>query len=165
VFCRVKLETPKDGNRDVPMRSSATVRIGLQFILSIVFGSLCAPTLATRSAVPIHRCHVDGVLTFSDRPCGDASDVHEIDLDGINTSAAPAARNAAGRTQEQSTRRQTDSAGAPGRAKAAQACERLDQSLKDIRSKMRSGYKASEGERLKQRQAKLKNQLRLARCS
>jgi hypothetical protein len=145
------------------MRPSSIYRTALQLLL--VTASICEPALATRNAVAIYRCHVNGVLTFSDRPCDSAAEVHKIDIDGINTSAAPTLPNASRKAKEAPPKQKSGSARSPDPAKAAQACDRLEQSLRDIRSKMRSGYKASEGQRLQERQTKLKNQLRLARCS
>jgi hypothetical protein len=43
-------------------------------------------------------------------------------------------------------------------------CERVTQSLRDIRSKMRAGYNAREGERLRERQDKLEQKRRAAGC-
>jgi Domain of unknown function (DUF4124) len=147
------------------MRSSSTFRFVFQLGLLTVIGNPYFSTLAAGDRVAIYRCHLNGVLTFSDRPCDTASETHEIDTDRINTSAAPAEAKASEKSASTAKRRKSGSTKAPDPAKAAAACNRLNQSLRDTRSKMRSGYKASEGERLKERQAKLKNQLRLARCS
>jgi hypothetical protein len=143
----------------------STLRFARQLSLLIITASLCGPTLAERSAVAVYRCHINGVLTFSDRPCRTPSEVQEIDTDGINTSETPAVPKASGKSRKKTQAQRSGSGKASDPAKAAQACDRLTQSLRDIRSRMRGGYKASEGERLKEQQAKLKNQLRLARCS
>lgn len=52
----------------------------------------------------------------------------------------------------------------PDPAKHKAACARLEQGLRDVRSKMRTGYGAKEGERLKQRQRQLNNRRRLEKC-
>lgn len=147
------------------MGSRSTFRRALQLTVLIVVGSACVAAPAERNAVAVYRCHIDGVLTFSDRPCDAAAQRHAIDTEGINTSVAPAMPKSSGKPAKQPRQRKSGSTLEPDPKKQAQICERLAQSLKDIRSKMRAGYKASEGERLKDRQAKLKNQLRLARCS
>lgn len=43
-------------------------------------------------------------------------------------------------------------------------CAKLDQSLRDVRSKMRAGYGVKEGERLKARQRQLAGQRRMQKC-
>jgi hypothetical protein len=146
------------------MRSSSTFRFFFPLCLLSLMGSPYGPTFAAGSPVAIYRCHVDGVLTFADRPCDTASDIHEIDTDGINTSAAPAEAKTSKKSATKPERRRSGSTKAGDPTKALETCNRLSQSLRDIRSKMRGGYKASEGERLKERQVRLKNQLRLAKC-
>lgn len=145
------------------MRS--TSRFVIQLVLLASIGGVCETVAAERSAAAVYRCHINGVLTFTDRPCGPVAELHELDTSQINTFEASALpktpRPAAGKPK----RKQNRPAQAIDPAKRAQTCERLTQSLKEVRSKMRAGYKASEGERLKERQAKLKSQLRLARCS
>ena len=48
--------------------------------------------------------------------------------------------------------------------KRAENCARYARSLKEIRSKMRAGYSAKEGERLRLRQEKLRDSQRSSRC-
>jgi hypothetical protein len=43
-------------------------------------------------------------------------------------------------------------------------CAKLEQRLRDVRSKMRGGYGAKEGERLKARQRQLNGQRRTQKC-
>jgi len=119
---------------------------------------------AETSARAIYRCEAGGVLTFSDRPCDSNATVHELDAGTLNTfeptPVQPSARRAV--PARKSTKKAAGAAMAADKHK--QTCERLAQGLKDIRAKQRSGYKASEGERLKARETKLKSQLRTARC-
>jgi hypothetical protein len=49
-------------------------------------------------------------------------------------------------------------------AKHEQRCARLAKSLAKVRARMRSGYRASEGEQLRKREAGLKEQWRRERC-
>jgi hypothetical protein len=127
-----------------------------------------ASAQATNSRA-IYRCEAGGVLTFSDRPCTTGAEQYELDAKALNTfeppPVSPASRRAA--TQSQSAKRTSKKASGPAvdPAKRREKCERLTQSLKDVRAKQRSGYKAREGERLKDREAKLKSQLRESRCS
>jgi hypothetical protein len=49
-------------------------------------------------------------------------------------------------------------------AKHRLACARLEQALRDVRNKMRAGYGAKQGERLKMRQRQLDQRRRLEKC-
>jgi hypothetical protein len=64
-------------------------------------------------------------------------------------------------------------AGSPPRRRAsgnedqvryATACERIRNSLKDIAARMRAGYDAKQGERLRERKTKLEQQRRAQKC-
>ena len=118
------------------------------------------------AASPIYRCEVNGVKTFSDRPCAaDSSEyvpddqrVSTVKVEGVPSPALtrPAARS---------------KAPAPGRGSIAadqlkhkEDCARIDRSLGEIRSKMRAGYDAKEGQRLRDRQRKLTLDRRGMKC-
>lgn len=111
------------------------------------------------SSAAIYRCEIDGVPTFSDRPCGGLAQLHELDLGKLNTHAPPAVRPST--EKPPSAKRAASVANA---AKQAEICARLARDLREVRAKYRSGYSAKEGERLNEREAKLKAQLRSARC-
>lgn len=112
----------------------------------------------------IYRCEQNGVLTFSDQPCGRTAELHESSGFATNTYEAPLAH-----TQPPSPG--VSRSGAKPTQRAAKpkqredSCARLEAALKKIRSTMRSGYSAAEGERLKERQAQLRARQRQARCS
>lgn len=136
--------------------------------LTLGWIALLAATMAMNAAADsraIYRCEVNGVPSFSDRPCAPSADRIELDPADMNTYEAPPVANRS--TPAPSKRNVPKQAGDPAgdlRKKKA-ACERIAQGLKDVRAKMRSGYKASEGQRLEDRQDRLKSQLRSARCS
>lgn len=131
---------------------------------ALAIGAAAIPPSTLASDRAIYRCEVNGQLTFSDRPCAPAAQRYEIDPADVNTYEAPVVSRAPrpSRAKRQVTRSNSDSL--TQLAKQKQTCERLARGLKDIRSKMRAGYKVGEGEKLKARQQKLKSQLRLARC-
>ena len=124
-----------------------------------VFGAESA-----RSAT-IYRCSVDGVATFSDRPCGDRSSAYEPDAALVSTYTAPSTSVAPDRARRSSPRPiARGSSIAAVQAKRAEECQRIQASLRDIRSRMRAGYNAKEGERLRARQERLEDQRRSQRC-
>ena len=118
---------------------------------------------AVADAVSIYKCEVGGVLTFSDRPCSPQAELHELDETTMNTFDPPPI---AATPKPKTTVRKTDAPRAGAQQdKRAETCARVTRSMKDVRSKMRTGYSAKEGERLRDRLAKLKDQQRQTRCS
>jgi hypothetical protein len=123
---------------------------------------------ATADAVSIYKCEIGGVLTFSDRPCSPQAELHELDDAAVNTYDAPpvAPSPSASTSKPRAAAKKTASSRADAQPdKRAEVCARVGQSMKEVRSKMRTGYSAKEGERLRERLAKLKVQGREARCS
>lgn len=116
----------------------------------------------------IYRCQVADVVVFSDRPCALEAQEYEADTSRISTYAPPAVTQpVATRTKQKQRPERTSAARASSQvsqAKHAADCARVLASLKDIRAKMRAGYGAKEGERLKERQAKLEQRRRAQRC-
>ena len=136
-------------------------------LITLAFLAITAATAwaAERVAPSIYKCELDGVMTFSDRPCGGAAELHIPGETAINTYAAPPVASSRERSaRKPSTRRapvRTDRA----EAKRAESCATYARNLKEIRSKMRAGYTAKEGERLRARQEKLRESQRSAKCS
>ena len=134
-----------------------------RIFLAIVLCICAAPALANGSPA-IYRCEIDGVMTFSDRPCAPDAVRHQIDDERVSIYEPPAPSKTASTASARPKPRKVRETVGPDIEKQKQTCERLAQRLKDIHSKYRAGYSASEGERLKDREAKLKSQLRMARC-
>jgi hypothetical protein len=115
---------------------------------------------------PIYRCEINGVMTFSDRPCGAQSTAYEPEAARVSTYDASPVPKEAARARLQSNRSAaTRSSIAADQLKRAEQCERIRTGLREIRSKMRAGYNAKEGERLKARYSKLNEQRRAERCN
>ena len=112
-------------------------------------------------AHPIYRCATVHGMTFSDRPCGPGSELYEPDLSAV--SVVEVVTPPATSSPATSPRPVGAAASAQGPSKA-QTCERLEQSLRQIASKMRAGYRAKEGERLKERKRGLQEKRRSQRC-
>jgi hypothetical protein len=131
---------------------------------------------AGERATSIYKCELGGVLTFSDRPCG--TDAVPLDQSAMNTYEAPqsaslpkqgikapASRRVATRANPRDTRSGDSRRGdKSAETKRVESCAKLARGLKEIRGKMRSGYSAKEGERLRIRQDKVRESQRLARC-
>ena len=126
---------------------------------------MVCPYAAAATASTIYRCIDEDIVTYSDRPC--ASNASEYEPDEARISilevAPPSTTTTAVRPKPK--RAAADSVSiAAGQAKHAEHCGKLERSLRDIRSKMRAGYDAKEGERLRERRRKLSAQHRELRC-
>lgn len=116
----------------------------------------------------MYRCEVDGVPLFSDTPCHAGAQQYVPDSSRISTYDAPdpiRAQTASGPHQKPArgrTRREPDASAQRARQEAE--CARLNESLREIRSRMRAGYRAAEGEQLRQREAKLETRQRMQKC-
>ena len=124
--------------------------------------ALCATAPAVQAAGSIYKCEVGGVTTYADRPCSSQAEVHEVDIAAMNTyqTAAAGPTRATPARAKRAARQPTD----PSLLKRQEMCARAARSLKEIANKMRSGYSAKEGERLRERQVKLRDQRRDSRC-
>jgi len=118
---------------------------------------------------PIYRCEVRGQSVFSDRPCGSDASAYEADTSRVSiTQSAPvSARESSPVTDSKPAARRRGSAGSSAAALARHAatCEKIEAGLREVRARMRSGYTAKQGERLKERQRSLQARRRAARCS
>jgi hypothetical protein len=123
-------------------------------------GQCCALALLL-----VYRCTVGGVTTYSDRPCGPEAAPYQPDTSRVSTYDPPPTSRAVAPAQpaRSSPTRPRGSSGAdPVRHKAA--CERLRNALKEVAARMRSGYNVKQGERLRERKAKLEQQRRAEKC-
>lgn len=134
-------------------------------VATLILGSLLL-THSVEAQTPIYRCTGEAGTVYSDRPCSADAGRHEIDDSRVTVyTPAPADKQrstkAAARPIKARSPRQ---ARLPDPAKHRLACAKLEQSLRDVRTKMRTGYGAKEGERLKMRQRQLAQRRRLEKC-
>jgi hypothetical protein len=141
------------------MRSAATFFL----LVASVICAAQAVSAADDTMTTIFKCKLDGVTTFSDRPCGEQPQSQVLDSAAINTYAPPPASTSA-MPQEAPSVRSKASRNDLNEAKRKESCARYARGLKEIRSKLRSGYTAKEGERLRARSEKLKDSQRRDRC-
>jgi hypothetical protein len=113
---------------------------------------------------PIYRCKVNGVTTFSDRACGDTIEPYRMEFDNATQASRPGKHPESKARQEAAPRpaRKPVEPSSPGSRQ--EACERLDQDLRKIRSQMRAGYSVKEGERLKGRLAGIQERRKAQKC-
>jgi hypothetical protein len=112
---------------------------------------------------PIYRCELNGVITFSDRACGDTIEVYKLEFDNAEHARAPEKAPAKPRLMAaQPTVRKV--AEPKQTASHQEACERMDDSARKIRSQMRAGYDAKEGNRLRERLAQVQERRRAQKC-
>lgn len=136
---------------------------------AIVFGILVLLGTSAANAQPaIYRCVGAAGTVYSDRPCGADGDQHQIDASRVTvyTPAPTPQRGSQAATAKQpaTKRAKSGSGGAADPAKHRIKCAKLDQALREVRTKMRTGYGAKEGERLKARQQRLGEQRRTEKC-
>ena len=141
------------------MRAMDVVRlVGAVFAVTAAYAA-DAPKPGHR---PIYRCELNGVLTFSDKACGGTIEVYKMEFDNAEH----------GRATEGSPGKARRAAPPPARTVAdskqtvslRQECERMDESVRKIRSQMRAGYDAKEGDRLRERLAHLQERRRAQKC-
>lgn len=128
---------------------------------------ISAASCAAAQSPTIYRCETASGITFSDRPCGIDSKPYEVDTSGVSViETKPAeSRPAVASPKPQPPSRAIESSDrSSARASKAAICERLDQSLRKVLSTMRTGYTASQGERLRERKRELEAQRRAQRC-
>jgi hypothetical protein len=123
-------------------------------------GSVCALAL-----VLVYRCTVGGVTTFSDRPCAPEAVPYQPDTSRVSTyDPPPASRTPApALPPPKSPTRRRDASDAD-QVRHAAACDRIRNSLRDVAERMRAGYDVKQGERLRERKAKLERQRRAQKC-
>jgi len=128
----------------------------------------------------IYRCIVNGVATFSDRPCGAAIEVYSLESAAGESTAVHQPTVAASGPDRVATLQERASAQpvrarqapranpakravAPVQSQAAQ-CVRLDTQLRQLSARMRAGYTVAEGERLRELQRTQRARRRSLHC-
>lgn len=137
--------------------------------MNIARRTLCAGGLALLGAVAgaetIYRCEGTGVLVFSDRPCAPDAAVHAPDGSHVTFyDAPPISKRASEPRSRAPAAAKSTRKGLAADAKHRQTCAKLDQSLREVRTRLRTGYGVKEGERLKARQRQLAERRRLEKC-
>lgn len=112
----------------------------------------------------IYRCSDERGTVYSDRPCAENADPHEIDDSRVTVyTPEPTAPRATASARPTKSKR-AKAARLPDPAKHDATCAKLEQGLRDVRTKMRTGYGVKEGERLKERQRQLDQRRRTEKC-
>jgi hypothetical protein len=112
----------------------------------------------------VYRCTVGGVTTYSDRPCAPQAVPYQPDTSRVSTyEPPPPSRETAPAEPPRKLPTRKRAAGSDQVRRAA-ACDRIRTSLKEIAQRMRAGYDVRQGERLRERKAKLEQQRRAQKC-
>lgn len=135
-------------------------------MLGIALLALGLALVVMGDAPTIYRCDSDGAVIYSDRPCAADAAIHENDGSRVTVYAAPPTSGAAPAPQGRPAAHKTKSARPAGvdLEQRQVRCAKLDQALRDVRTKMRTGYRVKEGERLKARQRQLNDRRRDEKC-
>jgi hypothetical protein len=121
-------------------------------------------SISALALVLVYRCIVGGVTTYSDRPCAPESAPYQPDTSRVSTyDPPPPSRETAPDAPPRKSPPRARAAGADQVRRAA-ACERIRNSLKEVAGRMRAGYDVKQGERLRERKAKLEQQRRAQKC-
>ena len=148
----------------LPVRATLpSFLITLVLAMGVLVASRAEAGCPTPSA--IYRCEVGDVITFSDRPCAVGTPLYQPDTSRVSTYSPPAATLEPERpapARKPSRKRSQSNADSP--AKRAQECSKLRSELDEIRSRMRAGYGVKEGERLRERQSRLRARWRDRHC-
>jgi hypothetical protein len=118
---------------------------------------------------PIYRCELNGGIVFSDRPCGPDTQTVQVAVPASNSyhDETYDRRSTRASTKQQShvvrIPRDGDSI-AQEQLRAKLRCQRLTDQLETIEYKLRAGYTAQQGERLRERQRELERKRRTERC-
>lgn len=124
------------------------------------------PSVGSGDAPTIYRCDDGGAVIYSDRQCSPGANPHEIDESRVTVYEAPPAAQSSPKAAAKPVRRATKHRKVePDHEQRAARCNKLKQSLRDVRTKMRTGYGVKEGERLKARHRHLTEQRRSDKCS
>jgi len=131
----------------------------------LLLGSLLL-THPVGAQITIYRCAGEAGTVYSDLPCAQNADPHEIDDSRVTVyEPAPADEQPAMTASAKPVKaRPPKKVRLADPARHRLACAKLEQSLRDVRTKMRTGYGVKEGERLKARQRQLDQRRRLEKC-
>lgn len=134
-------------------------------VAMLVLGSLLS-THSVEAQTRIYRCTGEAGTVYSDRPCAEDADPHEIDDSRVTvyTPAAADKQPSPAASAKPTKAKPAKQAPLPDPAKHRLTCAKLEQSLRDVRTKMRSGYGAKDGERLRMRQRQLDQRRRWEKC-
>jgi hypothetical protein len=137
--------------------------------MKIARRTLCAGGLALLSSVAgaetIYRCESGDRLIYSDRPCAADAAVHISDGSRVTVYDAPPISERASTPRSKASKASKSARNtAAADAKRREACARLEQSLREVRAKLRTGYGVKEGERLNARRSQLAQRRRSEKC-
>jgi hypothetical protein len=134
-------------------------------IAVLILGSLLLTHLSGAETT-IYRCTIADATVYSDRPCALNADPHEIDDSRVTVyTPAPVEKGVPPATPAKPEKaRRIKAKRLPDPAKHAATCAKLELGLRDVRTKMRTGYGVAEGERLKERRRQLDDRRRTEKC-
>lgn len=133
-------------------------------LVMLVLGSLLS-TQPAEAQVTIYRCVGETGTVYSDLPCAQNAGPHQLDDSRVTVYEAPADQQHVTTAPAKPVKaKPPKKARLADPAKHRLSCSRLEQALRDVRTKMRTGYGVKEGERLKARQRQLDQRRRLEKC-
>jgi hypothetical protein len=123
----------------------------------------------TAGAETIYRCESAGGLVFSDRPCAANAGIHETEDGRVTVYDAPPISKRASEPRSEPGKaaglaQKRAAAHAKHLAKHQATCAKLKESLREVQTRLRTGYGVKEGERLKTRQRQLAERRRTEKC-
>lgn len=135
--------------------------------LAIFTSAIAQPTMVDASPgfpSAVYRCVVEQVVTFSDRPCDAEAKRYTPESEWVSTVEVSKPPTTPRRVPTRQVARAQTSSIAAAQAKHKEECARMEEALREVRSKLRAGYDVKQGQRLKARDRKLNADLRSKRC-
>ena len=121
---------------------------------------LCVSSSVLPAQTPIYRCMVNGVATFTDRPCSAQAAPIELDTSRVSTfEPVPAAKVSLPQAARRKSPRKE-----PAVDKKQDRCVSIGSALRKIDARLRAGYSAKQGVQLQERRRDLRRQERELRC-
>jgi hypothetical protein len=121
---------------------------------------------SVQAQTKIFRCVVDGRAVFGDKPCPDTLSV-EVSVASHNTYRGAESAPSKPSSLRPSAQRQAskpDRSAEVAEQKQQERCRNFTKQLAQIESTMRAGYKAKQGEKLRDRQRALQERQVAERC-
>ncbi len=135
----------------------------MRVIVVVLVALLLSEVSSARTTV--YRCIGENGPVYSDQPCSGNAEAHEVDDSRVTVyTPVPARKGVPPTASKPAQPKRAKAARLPDPAKHAATCANLAQALRDVRTKMRSGYGAKEGERLKARRRQLDERRRIEKC-
>jgi hypothetical protein len=149
-------------DKEVAMRAKDSVPMALTVLVLMISVPVEAES-SKAAGRPIYRCQIDGVTTFSDRACGETIELYKLEMDNAAQPVRKTETPQAARPKVSPPKRLAKPQ-EPSKTRSEETCARLNETLENLKSRLRAGYSAKEGEQLHARLARAEDRRRAQKC-